>query len=392
MALDELELELRRLPGVRSVGFSTGDDFLMVQVHVSEQTSTTPTTAFETARIARRHSILPVSVEIVRWKSSDAKAARPAATPVANDAHADHSGSIQAFEGMESTIDLEFEAQNEPVSPSARPETDGFGTEDNEEEGAVASFEHSGHFDEDEVDLDEVLLSDFDDIDENSDPRDAAPSDASAPPRISPITSVINSFADQNRRIVSEERDTELEPAPALEHDNTFEPASEEASPPEEIRSAVGRTEPFAEATAPADSEGTIDLTINPAVDERVRLLAVLPFPESDEIEVHLTAGGRRAVGRAPASHGLSGAAAATLDALRGFIPEHSYAVSFAHRLPEASDQFLVVAGINEPDATLAPSQRFGVAASNSPSEAAARATLHALNRTLGIAKTRVHA
>src|SRR5690606_31490586 len=48
----------------------------------------------------------------------------------------------------------------------------------------------------------------------------------------------------------------------------------------------------------------------------RARLLAVLAFPDTDELEVHLILEGRRTIGRAPASSGLVGAVEATIDAI----------------------------------------------------------------------------
>lgn len=362
MALDELELELRRLPGVRAVGFSSADDFLMVQVHVSDETSTTTTTAFETARIARRHSILPVSVEIVRWKvpQHTTEIERPVVRSAADAdlAGSANGGTIQA--PVDDVIDLV--AEDADNSPSVDDQHFGHIHLDPESDPVIVADRES----EDAAAIEEVAAI------EDADAAAVEPETA-IPPRISPITSVINSFTSPVRRdppvVVDENVDAPTAEVGALADDSGDDVLQEQSA-----------------------NDTAIDLTMNPALDERVRLLAVLPFPDTDEIEVHLTAGGRRSVGRAPASHGLSGAATATLDALRGFIPEHTYSVSFAHRLPEASDQFLVVAGITEPDATIAPSQRFGVAASSSPSEAAARATLHALNRTLGIAKSRVDA
>ena len=49
----------------------------------------------------------------------------------------------------------------------------------------------------------------------------------------------------------------------------------------------------------------------------RARLLAVLAFPDTDELEVHLILDGRRTIGRAVSSDGLVGAVEATLAAVR---------------------------------------------------------------------------
>jgi hypothetical protein len=65
--LDELELELRKLPGVRSIGFTKREDLLFVQVHVEEPLADVgPGLALHVSRIAARHSERPVAVELVR--------------------------------------------------------------------------------------------------------------------------------------------------------------------------------------------------------------------------------------------------------------------------------------------------------------------------------------
>src|SRR6516164_5238503 len=69
-SLDDLELELRKLPGVRAAGFEERDDMLLVQLHVTDRAERgdqpVPVSA---SRIAARHSDRPVAVEIVRWRS-----------------------------------------------------------------------------------------------------------------------------------------------------------------------------------------------------------------------------------------------------------------------------------------------------------------------------------
>ena len=72
--LDDLELELRKLPGVRAAGFSERDDMLIVQVQVAGD-EPTATLSQQAARIAYRHADKPVALEIVRWKIVHAPAA-----------------------------------------------------------------------------------------------------------------------------------------------------------------------------------------------------------------------------------------------------------------------------------------------------------------------------
>ena len=79
-SLDDLELELRKLPGVRAAGFEERDDMLLVQLHITEKAERTdqpiPVSA---SRIAARHSDRPVAVEVVRWRSEPVSAAATAA-------------------------------------------------------------------------------------------------------------------------------------------------------------------------------------------------------------------------------------------------------------------------------------------------------------------------
>lgn len=112
----------------------------------------------------------------------------------------------------------------------------------------------------------------------------------------------------------------------------------------------------------------------------RVRLLAVLTFPDTDELEVHLTYEGRRVIGRAAASTGVAGAVGATLDGLRNFAPRLSADLLWAEELAghEAAHASVVACALQANDAAV-----LGIAAGGSRIEAAARSALHALNRTL---------
>ncbi len=268
MSLDDLELELRKLPGVRATGFTERDDVLFVQVHMGSD-AVDAAVPFQATRIAYRHSERPVAVELVRWKRAAAVEA-PAPAPT------------------------------EPSrSPSPASATVGF----------------------------------------------------TATPAATPEESV------------------EPEATRAPEGgDDTDETETEAESEFE------------AEATAvEADALGSDTTTL--LVERRVRLLAVLTFPDTDELEVHLTLEGRRTIGRAAASRGLLGAVEATTDAVRAFVPELSFVPSWARTLEATPGQpFLVAVGLIGDEESEA---RHGLAGGNSPIEAAARATLHALNRTL---------
>lgn len=230
MMLDDLELELRKLPGVRSTGFDEHDDILVVQLHVGPQRGD-PTLGAQATRIAVRHSERPVAVEIVRWRS--------------------HSELVAAA------------ATN----------------------GSVGT--------------DSVL--------------------AVADPLVSGV-----------------------------------------------------------EADAPAGP----DVTNECIEGRRARLLAVLSFPDTDEIEVHLLVGDRRTIGRSPASAGIVAAAEATLDAIRQIGLPITPRTRWVRTLETTGDDdgSLVAVAIEGEEKL-----HFGLAGGASAIDAAARSTLDALNRRLSL-------
>jgi hypothetical protein len=218
LILDDLELELRKLPGVRAAGFDARDDLLIVQLHVVPGSAAESSLPVAATRIAARHADRPVAVEVVRWR--------------------------------------------EPAS--------------------------------------------------------AAPATAAA------------------------STDTGTTPAA-----------------------------PSAPAEAAADH----------GEPGRMRLLAVLSFPDTDELEVHLILDGRRTIGRAPASRGLVAALDATLAAVRDFGFPLDPTPRWARALETSEDESLVAVALDEAE----PGERilYGVAPGASPVDAAARATLAAINRKI---------
>jgi hypothetical protein len=250
--IDDLELELRKLPGVRAAGFTERDDVLLIQLQVSgaTQPSNLP---LQATRIAYRHSEKPVALEVVRWRVSP--------------------------------------EPRDQVAPGASPL-----------EGALGS------------------LAGVEPIEDAAEPVDAI--------------GEIGEIAD----VADEAGATVLTVAPP--------------APPEvfELR------------------------------EQRVRLLAVLTFPDTDELEVHLTFEGRRIIGRAVASNGILGVVEAMVDGLRVFVPKLEYKPSWARMLDDdGSDAHVVACELVAPD----DSRRLGIASGASAIEAAARATLHALNRAI---------
>jgi hypothetical protein len=116
----------------------------------------------------------------------------------------------------------------------------------------------------------------------------------------------------------------------------------------------------------------------------RPRLLAVLAFPDTDELEVHLVHEGRRTIGRAAASSGLSGAVHATIEAVRELGAPVDPRALWVRALEEEDDERVLVAvALEDEDDEHRPAPRYGLAAGVSPIDAAARSTLDALNRKL---------
>jgi hypothetical protein len=218
LILDDLELELRKLPGVRAAGFDARDDLLIVQLHVVPGAGSESSLPIAATRIAARHADRPVAVEVVRWRE---------APPLGS-------------------------------GPLSKPE----------------------------------------------------------------------------------------EPAPAAAaHDDT---------------DAAAKVDDTGESTG------------------RMRLLAVLSFPDTDELEVHLILDGRRTIGRAPASRGLVAALDATLAAVKDFGITLDPSPQWARGLESTAEEALVAVALDEgPGGGVL----YGVASGATPIDAAARATLDAINR-----------
>jgi hypothetical protein len=255
--VDDLELELRKLPGVRAAGFTERDDVLLIQLQVSGVTppSNLP---LQATRIAYRHSEKPVALEVVRWR----------------------------------------------VSPAPRDRVGGGGSPFEGALGAMAG--------------------------------------------LTPL----------------EESTAVAEPNPERRADDTV------GSLDRGEANGSGAPEVLGPATGiPEEARG-----------QRVRLLAVLTFPDTDELEVHLTFEGRRIIGRAVASNGILGVVEAMVDGLKVFVPELEYRPSWARLLDnEHGDTHVVACELLAPN----EARRLGIASGASAIEAAARATLQALNRAV---------
>jgi hypothetical protein len=110
----------------------------------------------------------------------------------------------------------------------------------------------------------------------------------------------------------------------------------------------------------------------------RMRLLAVLSFPDTDELEVHLILDGRRRIGRAPASRGLVAALDATLAAVREFGFALAPTPRWARAIESSEEDALIAVALDdESDEDIL----YGIAPGTNAHDAAARATLDAINR-----------
>ena len=138
--------------------------------------------------------------------------------------------------------------------------------------------------------------------------------------------------------------------------------------------------EPVAEPVAKPVAEPAAEPAETPA--RRARLLAVLAFPDTNELEVHLILDGRRTIGRAVSTDGLVGAVEATLAAVREIGAPFEPTPLWARAIDSDQDERVVVAVALGGVVADAPID-YGMAAGASPIDAAARSTLDALNRRL---------
>ena len=113
----------------------------------------------------------------------------------------------------------------------------------------------------------------------------------------------------------------------------------------------------------------------------RLRFVEIATDPAAGTLLVRLARREEESVGRAPTEHGLMSAVEATVYAARAFLPALSFLPGWARTIETMPDRsFLVVASVTDPKAS---NHLRGIAEGPTPIEAAARATLSALNRTV---------
>ena len=164
-------------------------------------------------------------------------------------------------------------------------------------------------------------------------------------------------------------------------------PAAAVAAPPPPVIDV--ETEDTAVITQPdVAPEPVVEPVPEPAAEpieapaRRARLLAVLAFPDTNELEVHLILDGRRTIGRAVSKDGLVGAVEATLAAVHEIGAPFEPTPLWARAIESAQDERVLVAVALGNVVADAPID-YGLAAGASPIDAAARSTLDALNRRL---------
>ena len=296
--IDNLELELRKLDGVRTVGFSNAHDTLYIQLFVNNK-SPDRNLPFEATRIAKRYSDQSVAVELVRA------------------AFEESSNANVSFENETATKEEIIQAESKPSYSAG---TIGGGKQESVQVQAAptsnAKEEHT-------------------------------------PAR----------HADFFRPTGNVEQDVEIN----LNEEEKAETVSENRTNIANIQEAP--------ATSSASAEKK---------RVRIELLSVTTSPENDEIEIHLSLGETRTIGRAPSSRGLLGAIDATVEAISELAGVDEFHGEWARSLePGAEHASLVAVGLINEDEN---ETRHGIAGGSSPIEAAARATLNALNRIAALA------
>ena len=308
--IDTLELELRKLDGVRTVGFTSSPEALYIQLFINENTGENQL-PFEATRIARRHSNQAVAVEIVRTKFKN--------NPLI-DIHNNH-----------------FE--NSTTPKSAR-------TINSYTAGNISTTDPS----------------------------------KTATTQVDPSSEI----SDHEKKKTATHADF-FKPTGETEDDDYLEVPSnsfnEDAE--EEIEINLIEQDHLSESV-----ENDVDIEYksineNP-LSNRIELLLVSTSPDNDEIEVHLNLADTRTIGRSPSSRGLLGAIDSTVDAIGELVGVNDFHGEWARSLEPGSEHAsLVAVGLINEDGT---ETRHGIAGGSSPIEAAARATLNALNRIASLA------
>lgn len=376
-SINELEVNLRRLHGVMSVAFDDRNGVLHIQLHIGGGVSD-PTLTDRATRLALQFAKGSVALEVNHWQGSRRVSKEQSGT-VSNKFGGGHIGDApdprDALDEVETVVVTASETTDRPSNRSEASDT----SDESKNRRRSDSFS---------IDADAPLGGDRSTA--NSTERDtvAETSAQTSVWGVEPEIAETNDFGSRSgpesraeRRI---EPDTsaflipEIELLDAHSSEVFYSDASEDAQ--------GDHSEEEPETTSEAEPVNVIDVTQMEKAESlerapRTRLLAVLTFPDTDELEVHLSYKGRRGIGRAPASRGVLGASEAAIEALRTWAPDIEYEAVWARPMEngDGRKQYLVATELNDP----ANKTLHGLATGASPIEAAARSTLHALNRTI---------
>jgi len=386
-SINELEVNLRRLPGVISVAFDDRNGVLHIQLHIGGGASD-PTITDRATRLALQFAEGSVALEVNHWQGSRRISKEQSGT-VSNKFGGGHIGDApdprDALDEVETVVVTASETSERPTNRSGASATSDASDTSDESKNRRRSDSFS-------LDADAPLGGDRSTA--TSTERDLV---ANTPAQTS-VWGVEPEVADTNdfgaRSGPDSRAETRIEPdtsAFLIPETELLDAHSSEVfygdtSPAENEDELGDEYDEEPETTSEPEPVNVIDVAQMEKAESlerapRTRLLAVLTFPDTDELEVHLSYKGRRGIGRAPASRGVLGASEAAIEALRTWAPDIEYEAVWARPMEngDGRKQYLVATELNDP----ANKTLHGLATGASPIEAAARSTLHALNRTI---------
>jgi len=399
-SINELEVNLRRLPGVISVAFDDRNGVLHIQLHIGGGVSD-PTLTDRATRLALQFAEGSVALEVNHWQGSRRISKEQSGT-VSNKFGGGHIGDApdprDAVDEVETVRETASETTDRPSNRSDASDTSD--TSDTSDESKNRRRSDAFSIDADAPlggDRSTTTFAERDlvantpaqtsvwgvepEVAETNDFGTRSGPDSRAETRIEPDTSA---FLIPETELL-DAHSSEVFYGDTSPDENEDELGDYETDTYETENYETGEVE-NPEIISDTEIASVIDVTQMEKAESlerapRTRLLAVLTFPDTDELEVHLSYKGRRGIGRAPASRGVLGASEAAIEALRTWAPDIEYEAVWARPMEngDGRKQYLVATELNDP----ANKTLHGLATGASPIEAAARSTLHALNRTI---------
>ncbi len=425
-SINELEVNLRRLPGVISVAFDDRNSVLHIQLHIGGGVSD-PTLTDRATRLALQFAEGSVAIEVNHWQGSR-RVSREQSGTVSNKFGGGHIGDApdprDAVDEVETvvvtasdTTGRSSERSDTSDKSKNRRRSDSFSLDADAPLGGDPSTARSTERNTvADAPAQTSVWGISPEVAEANDFGSRSGPDSRAETRIEPDTraflipetelldahssevfhgatsldaSVTDAEGDETDIDETDIDETDIDETDIDEIENyeTAQTLEEESGYGEAFEDAQGDdSDEEPETTSEPEPVSVIDVTQMEKAESlerapRTRLLAVLTFPDTDELEVHLSYKGRRGIGRAPASRGVLGASEAAIEALRTWAPDIEYEAVWARPMEngDGRKQYLVATELNDP----ANKTLHGLATGASPIEAAARSTLHALNRTI---------